>query len=153
MVYGIVSHLDDLTTKAFLKSKKVAEESIVYNTQLYAFSKALKQGDVVYVISVNRFNTVSQFMSFGKFCFSKGVSLHILSQPYLDIYNGKCWKASVIKQMSSMVEIERMATGKMTQSFKMSNEQWEFVFRIFQIMNLEVLGQIFSSDGVLKRGS
>ena len=41
----------------------------------------------------------------------------------------------------------------MTEGFRMTNEQWDYVYRCFEVMNLEVLGEIFASDGVLKRGS
>ena len=153
MYYGVISHLDDATTKVFLKSKKVPEANVFFSTQLSPLAQALKAGDVVFVVSVNRFETVSQFMNFGKFCMAHGVSLHVLAQPYLDICNGRHWKPSVIRQMMRMVEVERRATGKMTEGFRMTSEQWEYVYRCFEIMNLEVLGQIFSTDGVLKRGS
>lgn len=153
MVYGIVSQLDDATTKAFFRSKKVAEENVAYSTQLSVLVKMLKSGDVVYVVSVNRFCTVSQFLNFGKYCMANGVSLHVLAQPYLDLGNGKHWRPSVVNQMMKMVEIERQATGKMAQGFRMTNEQWDYVYRCFEIMNLEVLAHTFSADGVLKRGS
>lgn len=153
MVYGVISHLDDATTKAFFTSKKVAEANVVSSCQLSALVSVLESGDTVFVVSVNRFATVSQFMNFGKFCMSKGVSLHVLAQPYLDIGSGKHWKQSVIRQMMQMVEVERRATGKMAEGFRLSSEMWEYVYRCFEIMNLEVLGQIFSADGVLKRGS
>ena len=57
MVYGIISQLDDAATKAFFRSKKVAEENVAYSTQLSVLVKMLKSGDVVYVVSVNRFCT------------------------------------------------------------------------------------------------
>lgn len=153
MVYGIVSQFDNATTKVFFRSKKVADENVVCNTQLSVLAKVLKYGDVVYVVSVNRFRTVSQFLNFGKFCMANGVSLHILAQPYLDLVSGKHWKTSVVNQMMKMVEIERRATGKMAQGFRMTNQQWEYVYRCFEIMNLEVLAYTFSADGVLKRRS
>lgn len=153
MVYGIISQLDDATTKAFFRSKKVAEENVVYSTQLSVLVNMLKSGDVVYVVSVNRFCTVSQFSNFGKFCMANGVSLHVLAQPYLDLGNGKHWKPAVMSQMAKMVEVERGAIARMSNGYKYSNEYWDFLCRTFEIMNLEVLAQIFSADGVLKRGS
>ena len=153
MVYGIVSQLDDATTKAFFRSKKVAEENVAYSTQLSVLVKMLKSGDVVYVVSVKRFCTVSLFLNFGKYCMANGVSLRVLAQPYLDLGNGKHWRPAVMSQIMKMVEIERQATGKMAQGFRMTNEQWDYVYRCFEIMNLEVLAQIFSADGVLRRGS
>lgn len=153
MFYGIVSQVDDATTRAFFKNKKVPDTNVVYSTQLSSLAQVLKAGDAVFVVSVNRFATVSQFLNFGKFCMANGVSLHLLAQPYLDISSGKHWKPAFVNQMMQMVEVERRAIGHMVQNFRMTNEQWEYVYRCFEVMNLEVLGQIFASDGVLKRGS
>ena len=153
MVYGIFSQLDDTATKAFFKSKKVQENNVIYIAQLPSLIQVLKFGDVVHVVSVNRFVTVSQFFQFGKFCMSRGVALHLLAQPYLDISSGKPWKSSVQKQMIQMVTVERRAIARMSNACKYTNEYWEFLCRTFEIMNLEVLAHTFSADGVLKRGS
>lgn len=153
MVYGIISQLDDKTTLDFFQSKRVAKENIVHINFLPKLIQVLNTDDVVYVISVNRFTTVSLFMNFGKFCMQHGVTLHLLAQPYLDLCSGKHWKPSTIRQMTQMVEVERRATAKMAQGFQMTKEQWEYVYRCFEIMNLEILAQMFSPDGVLKRGN
>lgn len=34
MFYGIISNLDDATTRVFLKNKKVSDANVVYITQL-----------------------------------------------------------------------------------------------------------------------
>lgn len=153
MVYGIISHLDDETTRAFFRNKKVPDANVVPSIYVPSLFQTLKSGDVVYVVSVNRFRTVSQFFQFGKFCMANGVSLHLLAQPYLDISGGRHWKLAYLNQMMQMVEVERRALGSMTKGFQMTNEQWDYVFRCFEVMNLEVLAQTFSADGVLKRGS
>lgn len=92
MVYGIVSQLDDATTKVYFKSKKIADANVYTHNQLGVLMQQMKSGDVVYVVSVNRFFSVSQVLYFGRNCMEKGVSLHILAQPYLDLGNGKHWK-------------------------------------------------------------
>lgn len=153
MVYGIISQLDDETTRAFFRNKKVPDANVMYNTQLSSLAQVLKAGDAVFVVSVNRFWAVSQFLQFGKFCMANGVSLHLLAQPYLDISSGKHWKPAFVNQMMQMVDVERRALGSMSKGFRMTNEQWDYVYRCFEVMNLEVLGEIFASDGVLKRGS
>lgn len=153
MVYGIISQLDDVTTRELFRNKRITEENIVHINLISHLVNVVKSGDVVYVVSVNRFATVSQFMNFGKLCMSKGVSLHLLAQPYLDLGNGKHWKTSVMSQMMRMVEVERYAIANMSNGYKYSNEYWEHLCRTFEIMNLEVLAHIFSVDGVLKRGS
>lgn len=98
MVYGIVLQLDDATTKAFFRSKKVADANMVFSTQLSVLVKVLKSGDIVYVVSVNRFGTVSQFLNFGRFCMANVVSLHVLAQPYLDLVSGKYWRKYIVKK-------------------------------------------------------
>lgn len=153
MIYGIVSQVDDATTRAYFKNKRVPDVNVVYITQIASLVQMLKSGDVVFVVSVNRFASVSQFFQFGKFCMSHGVSLHLLAHPYLDLGNGKHWKPSVVSQMMRMVELERYAKANMTNGYKYSNEYWEHLCRTFEIMNLEVLAHTFSADGVLKCGS
>ena len=153
MVYGIVSQVDDATTRAYFKNKRVPDVNVVYITQIASLVQMLKSGDAVFVVSVNRFWSVSQFFQFGKFCMTNGVFLHLLAQPYLDLGNGKHWKPSVMSQMIRMVELERYAKANMANGYKYSNEYWEYLCRTFEIMNLEVLAHTFSVDGVLKRGS
>ena len=153
MVYGIISQLDDVSTVELFRSKRVSKENILHINLLPKLIQVLKADDVVYVFSVNRFMTVSQFVNFGKFCMLNGVSLHVLTQPYLNLGNGKHWKPSVINQMIKMVDVERGAMARMSTACKYSNEYWEYLCRTFEIMNLEVLAHTFSADGVLKRGS
>ena len=114
MVYGIVSQVDDATTRAYFKNKRVPDVNVVYITQIASLVQMLKSGDVVFVVSVNRFASVSQFFQFGKFCITNGVFLHLLAQPYLDLGNGKHWKPSVMSQMMRMVEVERYAKANMS---------------------------------------
>lgn len=153
MVYGIISGVDDATTRAFFRNKKVAEDKVFYACQMSALLQVLRAGDVVYVVDVNRFLTVAQFIGFGRFCMSNGVSIHVLAQPYLDLGNGKQWKPSVENLMVRMVEVERMAKARMTSTFKMTNEQWDYVFRCFEVMNIDILAGIYNADGIMKRSS
>lgn len=107
MVYGIVSQLDDATTKVYFKSKKIGDANVYTHNQLVTLIQTMKSDDVVFVVSVNRFFTVAQVLYFGKCCMEKGGSLHILAQPYLDLDNGKHWKPSVINQMIQIADVER----------------------------------------------
>lgn len=153
MIYGIISNLDDATTSAYFRNKKVTEERIFHTNQLSTLLSVLRSGDVVHVVHINRFATVSQFLVFGRFCMSNGVSLHVLAQPYLDLGNGRQWREAVIRQMMRMVEVERQAKAHMVRGFKMGNEQWDYVYNCFERMNIESLAGIFDADGILKRGS
>ena len=150
MIFGIVTVADDQTTAIVFQSKKIPVGNILSYSQLVN-DVSLHAGDVVYVMNVNRFSSVCQFMMFGKFCMENGVSLHVLAQPYLDLTSTKRWKPSVISLMRSMVDVERQAMARLSSAGKYTKEYWEYLCRTFEIQNLEVLGQIFASDGVMKR--
>ena len=151
MNYGLISSLDDETTKCVFKSKKI--NNVVINSQLGELAGCLKKGDVVYVINVNRFANVTQLLNFGRFCMQKGVLLRFVAQPYLDIADGKRWKNSTLRKMEKMRSIEMQAKNHLQQCMRMGNEGWNTVFRCVEIMNLEILAHTFSSDGLLKRSN
>lgn len=153
MVYGIVSDVDNRSTLEVFHSKKVNEDNIIHVNHLSSLGGILKSGDVVYVMSVNRFLRVGQVLGFGRLCMSKGVSLRFITQPYLDITVGKHWKPAVINQMTKMMYIERSAIGRMSSVCKYTNEYWEYLCRTFEMMNVELLAQTFANDGLMKRGS
>ena len=153
MVYGFISSLDDETTKAFFRSKRIPTNNIYSAGGLGALAEDLKTGDVVYVISCNRFASVRQVYTFARFCADRGIILHFVAEPYLDIGNGKTWRQAVASTNASMVESEQKAKQMMVNGFKMNDSQWEYTFRCFEMMNLDILSHVFSADGVLKRGS
>ena len=63
MVYGIVSQVDDATTRVYFKNKRVPDVNVVHITQIASLVQMLKSGEVVLVVSVNRFWSVSHFSS------------------------------------------------------------------------------------------
>lgn len=152
MHYGMVSALDDETTKYVFRGKKITENQMIPNYQIGEVVNHLHKGDVVYAISVNRFNSVSHLLAIGRLCRQKGVSLRFIGQPYLDLADGKCWRDAVLWQMEKMKSIEITAKGRLQQCMRMNNEGWAAVFRCIEIMNLEILAHTFSTDGILKRG-
>lgn len=153
MVYGFVSRLDDETTRTIFRSKKVPMQNIYQTGGLSKLVEVLQSGDVVYVISCNRFTSVNQVYAFAKLCYERGVTLHFLAEPYLDIGKGKVWRPVVMDMIQNMYESECKAKGRMVQNFKMTNEQWDFLFECFERFNLDILSHMFSANGVLKRGS
>ncbi len=153
MIYGFISSLDDETTKVFFRSKKIRGNNIYNAGSLGALTSVLETGDVVYTVSCNRFASVRQVYTFARFCHERGIILHFVAEPYLDMGNGKQWRPAVAKVIASMVESEQKAKGMMAQGFKMSDSQWDYAYRCFELMNLDILAHLFSADGVLKRGS
>ncbi|MBQ2982994.1 MAG: hypothetical protein IJD58_12895 [Lachnospiraceae bacterium] len=150
MVYGIISEADNRNTLEVFHSKKINEDNIVHVNQLSNLGGILKSGDVVYVMSANRFLRVGQVLSFGRLCMSRGVTLRFITQPYLDITVSKHWKPAVINHMTKMMYIERSAMGRMSSACKYTNEYWEYLCRTFEMMNVELLAQTFANDGLMK---
>lgn len=154
MNYGIISEWDDVrVTKTIFKSKRIPEQNIVSREQIGMLVKHLRPRDVVYVLDVSTFYSVSQLVNFGRYCMTNGIVLHVINQPYLDVGNGKNWKTSVVKQMMKMCESEKRATGRMVENLRLTRQQWEVIFRSVELMNLEIMAEVFSSDGILKRGN
>lgn len=153
MVYGLISKLDNETTLDVFRGKKIQEENIAALYQLSELSRRLKKGDTVYTMGANRFGSISQLFVFGRFCMANGVSLRFIGQPYLDITNGKYWKDSIIWQMERSRSIEFACKRALVQRFRMSNNQWNFLYQCIEEMNLEVLAHTFNPDGILKRGN
>ena len=54
-----------------------------------------------------------QVYTFARFCHERGIILHFVAEPYLDIGNGKQWRPAVAKVIASMVESEQKAKGMM----------------------------------------
>ena len=137
----------------FFRSKKIRVNNIYNAGSLDELTSVLQSGDVVYTVSCNRFSSMRQGYTVARFCHERGIIRHFVAEPYLDIGNGKQWRPAVAKVIASMVESEQRAKGMMAQGFKMSDSQWEYAYRCFELMNLDILAHLFSADGVLKRGS
>lgn len=72
---------------------------------------------------------------FAKFCHERGVTVHFVAEPYLDIGNGKQWRPAVANVIRGMVESEYKAKARMAQGFRMSNEQWDYAYQCLEMMN------------------
>ena len=153
MIYGFISSRDDGTTKVFFRSKKIRGNNIYSAGSLGALTSVLQSGDVVYTVSCNRFASVRQVYTFARFCHERGIILHFVAEPYLDIGNGKQWRPAVANAIRGMVESEYKAKARMAQGFRMSNEQWDYAYQCLEMMNLDILSHMFSADGVLIRGA
>ena len=64
MIYGFISSLDDETTKVFFRSKKIRGNNIYNAGSLGALTAVLENGDVVYIVSCNRFVLLLYFSVF-----------------------------------------------------------------------------------------
>lgn len=152
MLYGIYSGRDNEATKTVFKGKRIPDRNCFPISGLGALAQVLTENDVVHVVNVNRFMSVAQIFSFAHLCHERGVILHFLDQPYLDISTSKKWKPSIVRLLQKMVENENCAKAYMRQCFRMSDVQWGYVDSCLEGMNLASLAAVFSSDGVMGRG-
>ena len=53
MLYGLVSQMDDETSKVLFRSKKVSKDNLYYACNLAQLANVLKSGDTVYTYQVN----------------------------------------------------------------------------------------------------
>lgn len=100
MIYGIISQKDNQTSLAYFKSKKISQGNLATSDRLQQLVNVLSAGDVLYVVSVDRFPSVNAFVTFAGIVLKTGASMKILEQPYLDIGNGKHYKASIEEHLN-----------------------------------------------------
>ena len=152
MTYGIVSEKDDKTSLSYLKSKKVADANIIHCSRLDVLSSRFVAGDIIYVISVDRFPSVTRFVVFAEAVLHAGVSLRIMEQPYLDVGNGKHFRPAVAEYLSTLVYLERNNVQRLFSAFTFNMAGKDYVADCIANVTVGILAKTYSSDGILHRG-
>lgn len=152
MTYGIVSDKDDKTSFSYLKSKKVADTNIVPVTRLEVLVSRVVAGDSIYVISVNRFPSVTRFLVLAEAVLHAGVSLRILEQPYLEVGNGKHFRPAVAEHLNTLVCLERSCVRRLVSTFSFNLSGKDYVADSIAEITVGILAKTYSSDGILHRG-
>jgi hypothetical protein len=152
MTYGIISEKDDKTSLAYLKSKKVADSRIIHVSKVDALLFNVVAGDIIYVISVDRFPSVSRFAAFAEAVLHAGVSLRILEQPYLEVGNGKHFRPAVAEYINTLVHLERQNAQRMFSTFSFNAAGKDYVADCIADITVGILAKTYSSDGILHRG-
>jgi len=153
MVYGIISAKDNQTSLAYFKSKKVSQGNLVTADRLQQLANVLSAGDVVHVVSIDRFPSVGVFFSFAKVVLKSGASMKILDQPYLNIGNGTYYKPNIQKYLEEIVRLESVNADRLFQGLQLTNTGKDYVSRCVTDITLGILAKTYASDGVLHRGS
>ena len=153
MVYGIISQKDNQTSLAYFKSKKVSQGNLVTADRLQQLANVITAGDVVHVVSVDRFSSVNTFVTFAGIVLKTGASMKILDQPYLEVGNGKHYKASVEEHLKVLVGLESVNVSRLMASLKLTDAGKEYVIRCVTDITLGILAKTYASDGILHRGS
>lgn len=153
MVYGIISAKDNQTSLAYFKSKKVSQGNMVTADRLQQVANVLSAGDVIHVVSVDRFPSVNAFVIFAGIILKTGASMRILEQPYLDIGNGKHYKASIEAHLQVLAGVESANANRLVTALKLTDAGKEYVIRCVTDISLGMLAKTYASDGVLRRGN
>lgn len=153
MVYGIISAKDNQTSLAYFKSKKVSQGNMVTADRLQQVANVLSAGDVIHVVSVDRFPSVNAFVIFAGIILKTGASMRILEQPYLDIGNGKHYKASIEAHLQVLAGVESANANRIVTALKLTDAGKEYVIRCVTDISLGMLAKTYASDGVLRRGN
>ena len=152
MVYGIISAKDNQTSLAFFKSKKVSQSNVVTDDKLQKLANVITAGDVIHVVSVDRFPSANAFVTFAGIVLKTGASMKILEQPYLDIGNGKHYKASVEEHLKVLSELESVNVSRLIGALKLTDAGKEYVIRCVTDISIGILAKTYASDGILHRG-
>ena len=153
MVYGIISVKDKQTSIAFFKSKKVSQNNLVTADRLKELANILSAGDVVHVVSVDRFLSVNDFVIFAGMVLRSGASMKILEQPYLDIGNGKHYKSSIEEHLNVLARLESANVSRLLGSMQLTDAGREYVIRCVTDISIGILANTYGSDGILHRGN
>ena len=153
MVFGIISQKDNQTSIAFFKSKKVSSSNLVTADRLKQLGNVITAGDVVHVVSVDRFLSVNDFVIFAGIVLRSGASMKILEQPYLDIGNGKHYKASIEEHLNVLARLESANVSRLLGLMQLTDAGREYVIRCVTDISLGILANTYGSDGILHRGN
>ena len=151
MVYGIISQKDNQTSIAFFKSKKVSSSNLVTADRLKQLGNVITVGDVAHVVSVDRFLSVNDFVIFAGMVLRTGASMKILEQPYLDIGNGKHYKASIEEHLNVLARLESANVSRLLGSMQLTDAGREYVIRCVTDISIGILANTYGSDGILHR--
>lgn len=154
MIYGIYDNrMDTETTISWLRSKKVSKGAMVSTADTPKLIPNLAAGDVVYLAGVDRFVSMERFYEVCSMIYQRNASIRFLAQPYLDMGNGKQWKPAVVRDIQSRIQIEAECVNLLLRKLQLNGEWSWYVSQLISAMNLRMLAQTYSSDGILKKGS
>ncbi len=153
MMYAIISEKDGQTGIAYFKGKKIPQSNYVPVSRMQQLVKVLNAGDVVHVISVDRFPSVGVFTAFADAVLKAGASMKILEQPYLEIGNGKHYKANVEKHLNVLARLENTNINRLVSTLKLNPAGYQYVCRCITDITISVLAKTYASDGIQHRGN
>ncbi|MCR4803355.1 MAG: hypothetical protein K5895_10205 [Lachnospiraceae bacterium] len=152
-VYAIISEKDNQTSLAYFKSKKIPQNNRVPVARLKQLVQVLSAGDVVHVVSVDRFPSVGVFVAFVDAVLKAGAIMKILEQSYLDVGNGKYYRQSIAEHLKVLAALESANGNRLLDSLKLTSTGKDYVARCVTDITVGILAKTYASDGILHRGN
>ena len=151
MMYAVISEKDNQTSLAYFKSKKIPQANFVSVSKLQQLIQTLSAGDMVHVVSVDRFPSVETFINFAMILFKMDVSMKILEQPYLDIVNGKRYKFGIERHLKALAELEYVNINRLISVLKCNSAGNQYIYRCVTDITVGILAKSYAADGILHR--
>ena len=152
MVYGLVRDLCDQTELSVMRSKRIPMENIILVTQPNVLLARVHSGDVVWLVTVADFQSVTRFAELADWILRLGVQLRIVNEPYLEVGNGKHWRMSVREHVETLMALEQENAIKLRSAFRFTARQRMYADSCIADITVGILSKTYASDGILHRG-
>ena len=153
MIYGLVRDLYDQLELNVMRSKRIPMSNLVLVTQPNELLSRISRGDVVWLVTVADFQSVTRFVVLADMLLRSGVQLRIVNEPYLEVGNGRHWRTSVREQVEMLVALEKISADRFFSSFAFNDAGKSYVRSCIADITVGILSKTYSSDGILHRGS
>lgn len=152
MVYGLVRDLCDQTELNIMRSKRIPMRNLVLVTQPNVLLDRISRGDVVWLVTVADFQSVTRFVVLADTLLRLGVQLRIVNEPYLEVGNGKHWRMSVREHVSTLMALEHENAMKLRSAFRFTDRERTYADSCIADITVGILAKTYASDGILHRG-
>lgn len=149
VLFALVDNKDDANSFEYFASKRVARENIYHIGYLQKLAEKISPSDTLMVIDVNRFGSVRVFQNFFYFAKKNNINFKSLANPYLSFNDSRETKQSYVEFLSYMAKMEvKLIRDISTLESAKNNPS---ISGYISAMCIDILGQVFSSNSVIKR--
>lgn len=152
--YGLIdSTLDDNNSLVALKAKGVKSNSCIYSNQnINTLLDKAQTGDMVVVVSIDRFGSVYKMVQVFEYLRKRGVAFKSIQEPYLAFSDGRELKRSVVQYLYQVGTDEVSLINNIEHSCKYHNYKAYLSKQIRQLC-LRSVQRTFAEQGLMRRKS
>ncbi len=152
--YGLIdSTLDDNNSLVALKAKGVKSNSCIYSNQnINTLLDKAQTGDMVVVVSIDRFGSVYKMVQVFEYLRKRGVAFKSIQEPYLEFKDGRELKRSVVQYLYQLGADEVSLINNIEHSCKYPNYT-DYLSRQIRQLGLRSVQRTFAEQGLMRRKS